>query len=87
MRTAAAQANYKNIRDGKCSGLFTLIEEILSRTVVGRSAGVMNTLMLLVDFRNVAEGDKRICFLSGGQQSVYRCRCSRRYSGYSSAAP
>lgn len=26
--------NYKNIRDGKCSGLFTLIEEILSRTVV-----------------------------------------------------
>ena len=26
--------NYKNIRDGKCTGLFTLIEEILSRTVV-----------------------------------------------------
>ncbi len=26
--------NYKNIRDGKCNGLFTLIEEILSRTVV-----------------------------------------------------
>ena len=26
--------NYKNIRDGKCSGLFTLIEEVLSRTVV-----------------------------------------------------
>lgn len=26
--------NYKNIRDGKCVGLFTLIEEILSRTVV-----------------------------------------------------
>lgn len=26
--------NYKNIRDGKCVGLFALIEEILSRTVV-----------------------------------------------------
>lgn len=26
--------NYKNIRDGKCNGLFALIEEILSRTVV-----------------------------------------------------
>lgn len=25
--------NYKNIRDGKCNGLFTLIEEILSNTV------------------------------------------------------
>ena len=26
--------DYKKIRDGKCNGLFTLIEEILSRTVV-----------------------------------------------------
>jgi hypothetical protein len=26
--------NYKNIRDGKCVGLFTLLEEVLSRTVV-----------------------------------------------------
>lgn len=26
--------NYKNIRDGKCNGLFTLVEEILSRTVI-----------------------------------------------------
>ena len=25
--------NYRDIRDGKCSGLFTLVEEILSRTV------------------------------------------------------
>lgn len=51
--------NYKNIRDGKCSGLFTLIEEILSRTVVEGLQGdeVFNAL---VDFRNVAEGDKNI---------------------------
>lgn len=26
--------NYKDVRDGKCAGLFTLIEEILSRTIV-----------------------------------------------------
>ena len=26
--------NYKNIRDGKCPGLFTLLEEMLSRTVI-----------------------------------------------------
>lgn len=26
--------DYKDIRDGKCAGLFTLIEEVLSRTVV-----------------------------------------------------
>ena len=51
--------NYKNIRDGKCSGLFTLIEEVLSRTVVEGLQGdeYFNTL---VDFRNVAEGDKNL---------------------------
>lgn len=30
----STKLNYKNIRDGKCAGLFTLIEEILMRTVV-----------------------------------------------------
>lgn len=51
--------NYKNIRDGKCNGLFTLIEEILSRTVVEGLQGdeYFNTL---VDFRNVAEGDQNL---------------------------
>lgn len=28
------QLNFKAIRDGKCQGLFTLIEEILTNTVV-----------------------------------------------------
>lgn len=51
--------NYKNIRDGKCSGLFTLIEEILSRTV---SEGLTGNEFFynLVDYRNVPEGDKNI---------------------------
>lgn len=51
--------DYKKIRDGKCDGLFTLLEEILTRTVVEGLQGdeYFNTL---VDFRNVAEGDKNI---------------------------
>lgn len=51
--------NYKNIRDGKCKGLFTLIEEILSRTVVEGLQGD-EYFNALVDFRNLAEGDKNI---------------------------
>lgn len=51
--------NYRNIRDGKCSGLFTLIEEILSRTIVEGLQGD-EYFNALVDFRNVAEGDKNI---------------------------
>lgn len=49
--------NYKNIRDGKCSGLFTLIEEVLSRTVVEGLQGD-EYFNALVDFRNVAEGEQ-----------------------------
>lgn len=51
--------NYKDIRDGKCNGLFTLIEEILSRTVVEGLQGD-EYFNALVDFRNVAEGDKNL---------------------------
>ena len=51
--------NYKNIRDGKCNGLFTLLEEILSRTVVEGLQGD-EYFNALVDFRNVAEGDKNM---------------------------
>lgn len=51
--------NYKNIRDGKCNGLFTLVEEILSRTVVEGLQGD-EYFNALVDFRNVPEGDKNL---------------------------
>lgn len=66
LRKALIEANngktyldYKDIRDGKCAGLFTLVEEILSRTVVEGLQGdeFFNTL---VDFRNVAEGDRNL---------------------------
>lgn len=64
LRKAAIEANggstiidYKRIRDGKCNGLFTLIEEILSRTIAD---GFQNDdyFMSLVDYRNLALGDK-----------------------------
>lgn len=51
--------NYKNIRDGKCNGLFSLIETILSRTV---SDGLQGNEFFnaMVEFRNVAEGDQNM---------------------------
>lgn len=51
--------DYKKIRDGECKGLFTLIETILSRTVVEGLQGdeFFNSM---VEFRNVAEGDKNL---------------------------
>lgn len=51
--------NYKNIRDGKCAGLFALLEETLNRTVVEGLQGD-EFFNALVDFRNVAEGDKNL---------------------------
>ena len=66
LRQALIEANggktsldYRMIRDGKCSGLFALVEEILDRTVVEglTSDDFFNSI---VDFRNVAEGDKNL---------------------------
>ncbi len=81
--------NYKNIRDGKCVGLFTLIEEILSRTVVEGLQGD-EYFNQLVDYRNVAEGDQNVFLvedsdlfyvakIADGTQGVRR----QRLGGYS----
>ena len=66
LRQALVEANngstkldYKAIRDGKCPGLFTLVEEILSRTVVEGLQGD-EFFNALVDFRNMAEGDQNL---------------------------
>lgn len=55
----STKLDYKAIRDGKCAGLFTLIEEILAKTVV-EGLQMNDMFMTLVDFRNVALGDKNI---------------------------
>lgn len=51
--------DYRDIRDGKCAGLFTLVEQIITATAVEGLQGdeFFNTL---VDFRNVAEGDQNV---------------------------
>lgn len=63
LRQALIKANngstvldYKAIRDGKCVGLFSIVEEILSKTVIDslQSDDFFNAF---VDYRNVAEGD------------------------------
>ena len=66
LRQALIEANggstvldYKRIRDGKCSGLFSLVEEILSRTVVD-GLSESDFFNAFVDFRNVAEGDQNV---------------------------
>ena len=54
--------DYKDIRDGKCNGLFSLIETMLDTTVVSGLQGdeYFNNL---VEFRNVAEGDSPIFYV------------------------
>lgn len=63
LRQALIEANngkttldYRAIRDGKCPGLFALIEEILRSTI---SEGLQGDEFFnsLVEYRNVAEGD------------------------------
>ena len=51
--------NYKDIRDGKCVGLFAIIEDMLSNLVVD---GLTDDAYFnaLVDFRNVARGDQNM---------------------------
>lgn len=53
------EINYRDIRDGKCNGLFALVETILSETVVEGLQGdeFFNSI---VDFRNVAAGDQNL---------------------------
>lgn len=78
--------NYRNIRDGKCPGLFTLIEEILAKTTMDGLQGneFFNTF---VEYRNVAEGDKNVFVLpdttlfvvdesADGTQAIRRQRLS-----------
>lgn len=55
----STKLNYKDIRDGKCVGLFSIVEEILQNTVyegLEDNAFFMN----LVETRNVAMGDENV---------------------------
>lgn len=49
--------DYKDIRDGKCNGLFAVIEEIITKTVIDGLQG-NEFFMNLVEYKNLAMGDK-----------------------------
>lgn len=75
--------DYKDIRDGKCQGLFTLIETILSKTVVEGLQGD-EYFNALAEMRNVAEGDSLSSLLRTIACSLYpRLLMVLRVSGVS----
>ena len=76
--------DFRAIRDGKCNGLFTIIEEILDNTVIEGLTG-NEFFMDYVDFRNLAEGDKnefiveddllfQVARIANGTQGIRRQR-------------
>lgn len=78
--------NYRNIRDGKCNGLFTIIEEILDQTTV-EGLQENDFFNQFVEYRNVAEGDRNAFILpdttlfvvdeaADGTQAIRRQRLS-----------
>lgn len=64
LRNALVEANngktsldYRDIRDGKCSGLFAIMEEIITKTVL-EGLPDSSPIFQFVDFRNKALGDQ-----------------------------
>lgn len=59
MNGGNTKLDYKKLRDGQYNGMFTLIEEILKRTV---PEGLQDSdfFNAMVDFRNLAEGDQNL---------------------------
>ena len=55
----STKLDYRKVRDGECKGLFSLVEQILARTTVEGLQGD-EYFNALVDFRNMAEGDKNL---------------------------
>ncbi|WP_143322780.1 hypothetical protein [Clostridium sp. HBUAS56010] len=49
--------DYRDIRDGKCSGLFSIMEEIITKTVL-EGLPESSPIFQFVDFRNKALGDQ-----------------------------
>lgn len=53
----STKLNYKAIRDGKCNGLFAILEEILTATIV-EGLPASSPIFNFVEEKRVAEGDK-----------------------------
>ena len=78
--------NYRDIRDGKCQGLFSLIEIVLGSTIV-EGLSENDFYNQFVDFRNLAEGDApvfvtedsdlfAVADVANGTQAIRRQRLS-----------
>lgn len=61
--------NYKSIRDGKCVGLFSLIEEIIKKTVIEGLQGD-EFFMEFVDYRDMSLGDKNEFYIENNTMYV-----------------
>lgn len=66
LRQALIEANngstkldYRAIRDGKCNGLFAIVEEIINKTVI-EGLPESNPLFDFVEWRNLKEGDTNV---------------------------
>lgn len=55
----STKMDFRAIRDGKCAGLFAIIEEILANTVIEGLTG-NEFFMNYVDYRNLALGDQNL---------------------------
>ena len=55
----STKLDYKAIRDGKCTGLFSIVEEIITRTVID---GLTDDMYFnqFVEYKNIALGDENI---------------------------
>lgn len=84
----STRLNYRDIRDGKCAGLFSIIEQVLAATVV-EGLQQDDFFYNMVDFRNIALGDLnqflvedstlfQVSELADGSQGVRR----QRLEGY-----
>lgn len=61
----STKLDYRAIRDGKCNGLFSIVEEIINKTVI-EGLPESSPLMNYVDMRNVKEGDSNVFELRDG---------------------
>lgn len=76
--------DYRDLRDGKCNGLFAVVEEIITRTVIDGLQG-NEFFMNMVEYRNLALGDKnefyipdnslfKVATIARGTQGIRRQR-------------
>ena len=70
----------RDIRDGKCTGLFALVEELISHTVI-EGLQQNDFFTTLVEFRNVAEGDKNLFLVENDDNLFYVAEVARGTQG------